>query len=110
LLQFEVPDGLAAGVYSNVVGVWHTPYEFTLDFGVFQPPQTGTTEAGAEVPVLPVRIVARVKIPPAAVFELMQALSTNEKIYEVRFGQIQRPGPPDAGTPLYPPGEPGDDG
>ncbi len=29
---FEVPDQIAAGVYSNVVAVWHSPYEFTLDF------------------------------------------------------------------------------
>jgi hypothetical protein len=45
-MQFEVPDDLVAGAYSNVMGVWHTPYEFTLDFGVFQPARKGKTEDG----------------------------------------------------------------
>ena len=30
----QVPDALEGGVYSNLVTVWHTPYEFTLDFAV----------------------------------------------------------------------------
>ena len=30
----QVPDALEGGVYSNLVAVWHTPYEFTLDFAV----------------------------------------------------------------------------
>jgi hypothetical protein len=93
----------AGGVYSNVAMVWHTPYEFTLDFAVMQPPETATDEAGNEQPVIPARVVARVKIPPAAVFALMQALSQNEQLYEQRMGPIQRPSIVGQEPPLFPP-------
>ncbi len=99
----QVPDDLAAGVYSNLVGVWHTAYEFTLDFAVMLPTQMATTETGETVPFVPARVVARVKIPPATVFELMQALSQNERKYEENVGPIPRPGRPEQDPPLYPP-------
>ena len=94
---FQVPDEVTGGVYSNVVGVWHTPYEFTLDFAVMLPAQQ---VAGAEgsTSMTPCRVVSRVKIPPAVVFELMRALSLNEKLYEERIGPITRPGRRDGPT------------
>jgi len=101
----QVPDALEAGVYSNLIAVWHTPHEFTLDFAVILPTQMVTpTEGGGPVPVTPARVVSRVKIPPAAVFELMRALSQNEHLYEEHIGPIPRPGRPDADPPLFPPG------
>ncbi len=100
----EVPDALQAGVYSNVVVVWHTAYEFTLDFAVMAPLQMAAgPEGGDPVPVVPARVVARVKIPPAVVFELMQALSRNETLYEQNIGPVPRPGRPSAEPPLFPP-------
>jgi hypothetical protein len=101
--SFQVPDELASGVYSNVVAIWHTPYEFTLDFASTQPVQVVEDDDGNRRPVIPARVVARVKIPPAAVFELMQALSTNERVYEERLGPIRRPGHPGQDPPLFPP-------
>jgi hypothetical protein len=99
----QVPDALEGGVYSNVVVVWHTPYEFTLDFAVMLLPQMVTpTEGGQPVRVTPARVVSRVKIPPSAVFELMRALSENEHLYEENIGPIPRPGRPDADPPLFP--------
>jgi Protein of unknown function (DUF3467) len=92
--SMQVPDALVPGVYSNVVGVWHTPYEFTLDFAVLQPTQQGAASA---------RVVSRVRIPPAAVFELMRALSTNEALYVQNVGPIRRPGPDEDASRLYPP-------
>ncbi len=69
------------------------------------PPQMASLANGGEpVRITPVRVVARVKIPPATVFELMQALSQNERLYEENIGPIPRPGGPDADPPLYPPG------
>ncbi|HEU5416795.1 MAG TPA: DUF3467 domain-containing protein [Streptosporangiaceae bacterium] len=103
-ISLQVPDDVAAGVYSNLVAVWHTPYEFTLDFAVTQPTQVIADEAGTQQALTPAQVVSRVKIPPAAVFELMQALSKNERLYEERFGPIQRPGPDAADPPMYPPG------
>jgi hypothetical protein len=38
-LELQVPEDLEGGTYSNFLAVWHTPYEFTLDFAVLQPPQ-----------------------------------------------------------------------
>lgn len=90
-LAFQVPDELTGGVYSNVVGVWHTAYEFTLDFAVMLPAQQ-VAGSEANTSVRPCRVVTRVKIPPAVVFELMRALSVNEKVYEERIGPISRPG------------------
>lgn len=110
MFALQVPDELTAGVYSNIVGVWHTPYEFTLDFAVMLPTQMAADSDGNEVPVVPARVVSRVKIPPAAVFELMQALSLNERTYEQNIGPIWRPGRPDQEPPLYPPDIPADDG
>lgn len=97
----EVPDDLTAGVYANIVSVWHSPYEFTLDFSVSLPQAVGTDETGNQVPVIPSRVVARVKIPPSAVFDLMRTLADNETRYVDNIGPIHRPG--ESGPPLYPP-------
>jgi len=103
---FQVPDDLAAGVYSNVARVWHTGVEFTLDFAVTQPAKSVTFEDGErEKVVVPARVVARVKIPPPMLFLLMQALSTSEGAYEEQFGSIHRPGRPGSDPPMYPPDE-----
>ncbi len=101
---FQVPDDLTGGVYSNVVAVWHTPYEFTLDFAVMLPAQQVAGSDG-NAQVTPCRVVSRVKIPPAVVFELMRALSVNERLYEQRIGPIPRPGRQDDQT--SPPDRPG---
>jgi len=88
---FQLPDDLTGGVYSNVVAVWHTPYEFTLDFAVMLPAKQAAGSDG-NAPATPCRVVSRVKIPPAVVFQLMRALSVNERLYEERVGPIPRPG------------------
>jgi len=90
-LTLHVPDDLTGGVYSNVVAVWHTPYEFTLDFAVMLPAQQVPGSEGTP-PVTPCRVVSRVKIPPDVVFQLMRALSVNERLYEQSIGPIPRPG------------------
>lgn len=101
----QVPDALEGGVYSNVVGVWHTPYEFTLDFAVLLPSQQAEhPETGQPLAVQPARVVSRIKIPPSVVFELMRALSQNKRLYERNVGPIPRPGRPEAEPPLFPPG------
>jgi hypothetical protein len=80
-LQINVPDEVASGVYSNLVLVWHTPYEFTLDFAAIEPGE------GNRVPC---RVVSRVRIPPTVIFDLMRALNENMSIYESKFGEIRR--------------------
>lgn len=91
-LQIDVPPELEGGTYANVLNVWHTAYEFTLDFGVMQ--QVGEPE-DADAPVqVPVRVVSRVRIPVTLLFEVLKALNTNMTGYESTFGSIRAPQAP----------------
>jgi hypothetical protein len=87
--QLVVPPEHEAGVYSNFLGVWHSPYEFTLDWCVTQPPQPGDKEGSV---VMPTRVVSRVKIPVTLIYDVLRALNENMTRYEETFGEIQRPG------------------
>ncbi len=95
--QIQVPNDLEPGVYANFLSVWHTAYEFTLDFGVTQPPQVEHPEDPDEPVRVECRVVARVKIPVTVLFDVLRALNENMTRYEQVFGEIKRPeGPPDA--------------
>ena len=89
--EVEVPQELEAGAYANFLTVWHTPYEFTLDFGVLQLPQAQDAEDPESPVTVPARVVSRLKIPPSLVFRILQALNENMTNYEERFGEIPRP-------------------
>jgi hypothetical protein len=73
-----------------MLGVWHTPHEFTLDFSVTLP-AVPPAEEGLP-PTIPCEIVARIKVAPSLVFDLLQALNENMSRYEATFGEIHRPG------------------
>jgi hypothetical protein len=90
-LNFQVPPDLEGGVYANILGVWHTGHEFTLDFAVTQPTLVPTDPS--EPATVPCRVVTRVKIPPSLIFDIMRALNENMDRYEAIFGMIQRPEP-----------------
>jgi hypothetical protein len=81
-LKVHVPDAEAIGHYANLVGVWHTPHEFAIDFCVVQPFLPGGPGA---------QVVSRVRIPPTIVFDLLKTLNQNLSEYEEQFGEIQRP-------------------
>jgi len=88
IFEMRVPPELEAGTYSNFLAVWHSPYEFTLDFAVTQPSEP----ADAGDPNSPIkvscRVVARVKIPPTLIFSVLRALNENMTNYERKFGDI----------------------
>lgn len=86
--QVHVPPDLEGGVYANFLVVWHTPYEFTLDFAAMQPAQQ--TEEGSP-PTVPMRVVSRVRIPVTLIFDVLRALNENMTRYETAFGEIRRP-------------------
>jgi Protein of unknown function (DUF3467) len=89
--QVQVPPDLEGGVYANFLSVWHTGHEFTLDFSATQPPQmVDPDDPGSPVNV-PCRVVARVKIPPTLVFDVIRAMNENMTRYESVFGEIRRP-------------------
>ncbi len=84
----EVPAELEGGVYANFLVVWHSGHEFTFDFAVTQPPRPlDPGDAGSPVTV-PCRTVARVKIPPTLVRNVLEALEQNVTRFESTFGRI----------------------
>jgi len=105
-INLEVPTDLARGVFADFVGVWHNPYGFTLDFGVFDMASPGPDGTA----VLPATVVARIKVPPGLIFQIAQAIADNVDKYERSYGPIT-PRPFDtAGTETYgPPETLGDD-
>ncbi len=84
--DFRVPPEVEAGVYANLLAVWHTAYEFTLDFAVAERAQP--SETGVKVPCL---VVSRVKIPVTLIFEVLKALNANMTQYEAMYGEVHAP-------------------
>jgi hypothetical protein len=84
--EVQVPSELEGGVYANFLSVWHSPYEFTLDFASTQP---GREEEGGMT--VPCRVGARVKVPVTVMFEILKALNGNMTKYEETFGEIKAP-------------------
>lgn len=88
--EFRIAPELEAGHYANVLGVWHTPHDFTLDFSVTLPPVAPSDPN--ELPVIPCQIVSRVKVAPSLIFDLLRTLNENMTRYEAQYGEIQRLG------------------
>ena len=106
-IEFEshADPTLEAGSYANGLAIWHTLHEFTFDFFVSsQPPVEARTETGEVVIRAPHRLVARVRIPPTSVFDIIRTISQNLALYEQKFGPIRVPR---GEAPLYPPEESG---
>jgi hypothetical protein len=89
-IQMVVPPDKEAGVYANFLGVWHSGYEFTLDFATTQPARP--SEEDPERTVMPCLVVSRIKIPVTLIFDVVRALNENMTRYEETFGEIRRPG------------------
>jgi hypothetical protein len=105
-MRFETHSEPAqeAGAYANALAIWHTGHEFTFDFLVSsEPPRPARTEDGEEVIQAPHLLVARVRVPPTAVFDIIRTINQNLALYEQRFGPIRTPG---SQAPLYPPDGP----
>jgi hypothetical protein len=83
-LDVELPPDVAGGVFAEFANIWHTKDVFTLDFAaVVNPPQTEIDpDHGTPVLAVPARVVARIRIPPAQVFEIMKALETQLSAWE----------------------------
>ena len=90
-LQFYVPPEQEAGVYAHAYAIWHTAYDFILDFAVTQLAQATDPEDPDAGHVVPARVVARVRIPPGLVFDLIQTINERMTQYEAEWGEIARP-------------------
>ena len=96
-LRFFTEPGAEAGVYAHTVAVWHTAYDFTLDFAVTELMQPSNPADPESPPEVPARIVARVRIPPTLVFDLIRTINARMAAYEKEWGEIQRPEPREQG-------------
>ncbi|MDR1392527.1 MAG: DUF3467 domain-containing protein [Bifidobacteriaceae bacterium] len=82
-IQIKLGQDMEAGVYADFVRAWHTNDAFVLDFAsLIEPPHQ---EDGAVV--LNAAVAARVRIPPAQVFELMKALEQQLSAWEKEHGK-----------------------
>lgn len=77
--QFEVivNEENQVAKFANSVKIWHTPFEFYLDFGQFIP---GTNK---------IKINARIVITPQHAISLRSAILDNLAKYEAQFGKIK---------------------
>lgn len=76
-LQIQLAPDMAAGKYTNLAMIGHTPNDFLIDF-IFAAPG---------MPQAPV--VSRVIMTPENAKQLLFALTDNVKKYEAQFGEIK---------------------
>lgn len=91
--EIQVPLEIEAGSYANMLSVWHSPFEFTLDFSVTLPPTLEDADTDEPTVNVPCRVVSRVKLPPTVMFDVLRALNENMTRFESTYGMIQRPAP-----------------
>ena len=89
-VSVNVPPDAEAGVPADFAAIWHTPHTFVLDFAALKAaPEVFEADEGTTVRQEAV-VVARVRIPPAQVFEMMKALEQQLTAWETETGR--RPG------------------
>ena len=86
VMDGSVPLG---GVYANVVNVWHTGLELTLEFAV-------SLREGSHLP--DAVYVAWMKVPPRVAWELAQQISNHVAQFEEEYGRFT-PRSPDEEEP-----------
>lgn len=77
--HLHVPDDVVQGTYADFVSVWHSNDAFVLDFAVLAQPVSPAAFVS--------RVVARVRIPPSQVFEIMKALEQQLTAWEKERGE-----------------------
>lgn len=90
-MDVVTPKAQVAGVAADMVGVWHTAESFVLDFSAFADPARVEVEEGVDVLVQRAQVVARVRIPPSQVFEIMKALEQQLTAWEHETGRAKHP-------------------
>ena len=100
-MYVALPPELAAGVYAGFAQVWWDSDVFTIDFASLVQPAVLVTdeESGQEVVQEQGQVVARVRIPPAQVWELARVLTQQLDAWEQSTGRTAgsggSPGPGD---------------
>lgn len=84
-LNLSISDEVAAGNYSNLAVITHSPAEFIVDFAQALPGREGAV------------VRQRILMAPLHAKRLLMALNDNIKKYEETYGTIEEPhGPHDA--------------
>lgn len=91
----EIPDDVVNGHYADLASLWHTREVFVLDFAALKGSPQPAEVDGKSVLNHQTRVVSRVRIPPAQVFELMKALELQLSAWEKETGR--RPSGPGQG-------------
>ncbi len=76
-LEVELGEKESEGIYSNMVLIAHSPYEFILDFARYLP---GLKKA---------KVKSRIIMTPQHAKSLLRTLGENIKKYEQKFGDIE---------------------
>lgn len=83
----EIPDDVVDGHYADLASLWHTRDVFVLDFAALKTAPQQAEVAGAPAVRHDLRVVSRIRIPPAQVFELMKALEAQLSAWETETGR-----------------------
>ncbi|GAA3202885.1 DUF3467 domain-containing protein [Actinocorallia longicatena] len=91
-VEIVVGEDQEAGVFAGFASVWRTQEAFVLDFAIETrlSERLEDTATGEEYVQIPARVVSRIRIPPAQVWELMKALEQNLSAYERDYGPLNR--------------------
>jgi hypothetical protein len=91
-VEITVPAEAEVGEYASFASVWRSRDCFVLDFATeVRPPEVlQEPDSGVQYVHVPARVVARVRIPPGQVWELMKTLEQNLSAHERETGK--RPG------------------
>jgi hypothetical protein len=83
-VEITVPPDHEVGVHASFASVWRTQDSFVIDFSAeIRPPElVEDTENDTTYVHVPARVVARVRIPPSQIWELMKSLEQNLSAYE----------------------------
>ena len=90
-LDFDTSAEAPRSVYANILGVWFSPYEFALDWGLTEPIVPEDPDNPTSPLRIPVSLVARVRLPTTLVFDVLRSLNEAMTRYEAMFGEIRRP-------------------
>lgn len=90
-MRFYVPVEQEAGVYAESVAVWHTPYDFVIDFASIQLAQPSDPNDPSSPLEVPARVVSRVRIPAGLVFDVIRTINARMEQYEAEWGEIRAP-------------------
>jgi hypothetical protein len=90
-VEVSMPEDQVAGVYADLLGVWHTADTFVLDFGALSEPPHVEPDGAAGIVVRRAQVVARVRVPSSQVFEIMKVLEQQLSAWERETGRSSAP-------------------